>query len=356
MPELTHHSSIFIYPIYFNIPQKDVTAKIGESSSWVLSQVDSKSNEYIFFTETARTSLFKYRYSLNNLEQVKISYKGIPHQLNSVSLTLMPRNIAILSFDINFPSSLLTKTDRYTIGNLLDFNENFRYIADIYKSHRESRKGLVIESSFLNIEQGVTEDLIDALINPIFNKNGISQYKGLFDERMITFSIAYLSEKPMDDIAYKFFNIDSSHMELPDKVHMISFLKDNTYKRWRDKGILYGFTHYSGGCLVWDKDKGWLMDIFKKQYADLSIILYFLFGSLKLFDSAISSTNIRNKKRFLELEEQFIEFVKDYWFADFTNQDQGRELFRLWRSTIEKEYNLWERVNYKIKLWREMKA
>lgn len=352
MPELTRHSSIFIYPIYFNIPQKDVVTKIGESSYWELSQVDSKSSEYIFFTETARTLLFKYRYSLNNLEQLKISYKGIPHQLNSVSLTLMPRNIAILSFDINFPSSLLTETDRYTIGNLLDFNENFRYIADIYKSHRESRKGLVIESSFLNIEQGVTEDLIDALINPIFSKNGISQYKGLFDERMITFSIAYLLEKPTDDITYKFFNIDSSHMELPDEAHINSFLKENTYKRWRDKGVIYGFTHYSGGCLVWDKDKGWLMDIFRKNYLFLAEILFYEIGVLRLLDKNLSRDNYC--KDYQKEIDNFKSFVLNIWHDRISEQDQGREIFRFWKTVVEKDYHLFESVTNKMKLIKDL--
>lgn len=357
LSDLLLHTTIFIYPVYFNIPYKDVSENLKKLGSlWEPFKADSTSSEYIYLTESARNFLFNNLYNLINPEQFKTSYKGKTHQLNSAQLILMPNNIAVFFIDLNF-STLIAKGDvetiPYTINDLLNFNESFRYIANIYQNHSISRRGLTINSPFLNFENGLTEDFIDGILNPVFSDSkGVSRYQRLFDERMITFSIAYLKEKPSNELAYKFFNVDPFSMELPDEDHVITFLKNNTYRRWKSSGILYGFTHYGGGCLVWDMNKQWLMNIFRKQYTYLAIILFFQYGFLKLLDSRISSFNVRNKIRLSEIEELFIEFAKDHWFMDITNQDQGREIYKLWRDIIESEYNLWERINYKMKLLR----
>lgn len=356
--QLNQHISIFLYPFHYN-EERDVFQKINlPESQWQLLSPELNSSEYMFFTPLVQELLFKKRFKFKPIDQIKISYKEIAHKINSIFLTLLPNNIAIISMDINFKKSthdtLIQEIDgketmayNYSLENLLDFNESFRYVADLYNGHRHSRQGLFVESPWCKIENGVTEEWIGCCLNPVF-----SDVKRLFDERMITFSLAFLQKKPSEEMLYKFFNVDSWNIELPDKEHVQRYLNKNTYIRWRDKGVLYGFTNYSGGCIVWDESKRWLMDNFKHHYCDIAIALYFLFGSLKLFDLMISSSDIRDKKRFLEIKDLFIQFVKDYWHIDITYQDQGRELFHLWKNIIEKEYNLFEKVDHKLKLWR----
>ncbi|MBI5206198.1 MAG: hypothetical protein HY934_00225 [Candidatus Firestonebacteria bacterium] len=215
----------------------------------------------------------------------------------------------------------------------------------MYFDHKDSRRGLTAEAPEIKIENGFTEDFIEKIISLITKE----KIKKIFDERMILLSIACLDEKLSDELSYKFFNIDSSCMQLPDDEYIKKYLEENTYKRWRDKGVYYGFTHYSFGCLSFGENK-WLLEIFRKQYSDLAIIICFQYGVLKLIDEQLLLINTRNTNKIDELNELFKDFVKDYWLDTITNQDQGREMFLLWKSIFEKEYHLWEIINKKMEL------
>ncbi|MBI4652485.1 hypothetical protein HY745_14655 [Candidatus Desantisbacteria bacterium] len=344
---LKQHISLFIYPFHFTIPDKHVIEKLMLSDSlWKQLEVDQNTSEYLYFVPSAKDLLFKNRFELKNPSEFKIKYKTCLYQINSIYLNLMPNNIAMLSFDIKN----IAEKDEYNLNSLLDFNESFRYVSDIYKDHSASRNGLTIESSFFNLQNGLTENLIDFLFKPIFsNEKDEKQYKRLFDERMISLSMASLDEKLSDELSYKFFNVDSSNMQLPDDEYIKKYLEENTYKRWRDKGVFYGFTHYGFGCISFGDNK-WLLEVFRRQYSDLAIIICFQYGVLKLINEQLLLTNTRNTNKIDELNELFKDFIKDYWFDLITNQDQGREIFLLWKSIFEKEYHLWEIINGKFEI------
>lgn len=352
--------SIFLLPFAFDRDADLVLERLSDPHSpWVREQPDRDASEFIYFTDWARDLLFTSRYGLIAPQEISISYKGNPVDLRRIFLTILPGNIGVLALHVQgFPcgASSLTKGATTDVNCLLDFNESFRYVADLYRGHSDARKGLEVKSSFIDIENGCTEDLIDALLDPIFTGPDRGLRRIIFDERMVCFSCAFVVQQPEPEICFRFFNVDSSDMDAPHEDFVRPFLMDNTYGRWVSSGVLYGFTHYSGGCLAWGEGKGWLQNVFTDQYADLATMLYYQYARLKQYDREISCVDITEKKILADVIGSFVDFARQVWLADITNQDQGRQLFRLWRKIMESEYGVWGAVHHKMKLVREVPA
>jgi hypothetical protein len=231
----------------------------------------------------------------------------------------------------------------------LDFNEAFRYIGDLYAGHRERRAGL--EVSYQGCEILAARRVEEFLACLLWEGNLVP----VFDQRLIVFSFARLEEEPPPEKVYKFFTIDSSDYHVPDKRYVRHFLRHNLYRRWQAAGTLYGFTHYSGGCLVVSHQpssaefsQDWLLEQFRTIYLDLTLILLFQLATLRRLDRRLTALDLTDRAGFASILADFTRFVRDCWFLRVSDQDQGRELFQLWRAIWEEDYRLLETVERKM--------
>jgi hypothetical protein len=232
---------------------------------------------------------------------------------------------------------------------LLDFNESCRYIGDLYAGHRERRACLQV---FHNKQEILSAGRVEEFLAYLVGTNNLAP---VFDQRMIVFSFARLVEDPPPEWVYKFFNVDSSGYDLPDKKQVEHFLKHHLYQRWQESGTLYGFTHYSGGCLAVSRQspsaefsQDWLLGQFRTIYLDLALLLLFQVSTLRQLDRRLTALDLSDKPGFMAILTDFTRFVKDWWFLRVSDQDQGRELFQLWRKIWEEDYRLMETVERKI--------
>lgn len=155
-------------------------------------------------------------------------------------------------------------------------------------------------------------------------------------------------------------NVDSAQFGLPEPAYVGEFLKRATYSRWRGSSILYGFTHYSGACVVKTERVGagedfsqrWLLEHFRTLSLDLAELVYFQFGVLQRLAHDLSQLDMDDSKGFTRLLASYTRFVQTYWFARVTDQDQGRELYRLSKGILDVDYQLFASVTEQIKTLR----
>jgi len=116
-----------------------------------------------------------------------------------------------------------------------------------------------------------------------------------------------------------------------------------TYRRWEDKGSLYGFTYYSGALLAPPHTDPNLGKLFGQMYFDQSLLLLYIRVTAFRFSSELSriSSQVRDegkehglqdwKEQFTTLRWRFTLFTNLYQFPLLSNQQQGVELYTLAR-------------------------
>lgn len=348
-PTLQNHASLFLYPFSLEGDSTLLAGKLGTSSLWQQRTVDLGSSEALYFPLAAAPVLFENVYTLRKLQDFQLSFAGCPLILHDSRLYLWGERLGCMVLDLSLGTDKHGENPSVGFPALLDFHESFRYSGDLYAGHRERRACLQV---FHNKQEILSAGRVEEFLASLVEANNL---RPLFDQRMIVFSFARLIEDPPPAWVYKFFNIDSSSYDLPDKKHVKHFLKHHLYRRWQESGTLYGFTHYSGGCLAVSRQppsaefsQDWLLGQFRTIYLDLALLLLFQMSTLRQLDRRLTALELSDKAEFMAILTDFTRFVKDWWFLRVSDQDQGRELFRLWRTIWEEDYQLMETVERKI--------
>jgi len=348
-PTLQSHAALFLYPFFLEDNSTILAGKPTASPLWQKRMVDPNSSEALYFPPVAAPLLFENVYTLHAPQDFQLSFAGHPLILHDCRLYLWSEGIGCIALDLSLGTDKQEETQRVSFSTLLDFNESFRYIGDLYAGHRDRRSCLQISH---NGQEILSPGRVEEFLAHLVEANNLMP---VFDQRMIVFSFARLVEDPPPEWGYKFFNVDSSGYDLPDKKQMKHFLKHHLYRRWQGAGTLYGFTHYSGGCLAASRQspsaefsQDWLLGQFRTIYLDLALLLLFQMSTLRQLDRRLTALDLTNSAGFAAILADFTRFVKDCWFLRVSDQDQGRELFRLWRAIWEEDYRLRETVEGKI--------
>lgn len=347
-PTLQRHTTLFLYPFFSEGVSAELAGRISASPLWERREIPPGSSEALYFPPEVRPILFENVYTLSEPHAFSLSFADHPLTLNGCRLHFWDSGTGCLALDLSLAANR-GEMSEVGFAELLDFNESFRYIGDLYEGHREKRAQLQVSHQGQEILlRGRTEEFLSCLL-------GANSLTPAFDQRLVVFSLARLEEAPPPEWIYKFFNVDSPSYDVPDEKHMKHFLKHNLYQRWQGTGTLYGFTHYSGGCLVVSREvssaefsQDWLLTQFRTIYLDLALVLLFQLTTLRQLDRRLTALDLTNSAGFAAILADFIRFVKDCWFLRVSDQDQGRELFRLWRAIWQEDYRLMEMVEGKI--------
>ena len=319
--------------------EKKLIQTVKGLPEWEKKDISEKSSEYMFFTDQARSVLFKNVYVFTPLNGTAFEFKGHKWCIAQTELHVFSDNIGALVFDVTSAEN----TFGIPLTTYLDFTELFRYTGDIYEGHSNGRRGLFIDTPEFQIDDGLTEGLVSYILDPLF-ESGREGYERLFDERMLSLVFYHFENHPDDDQTYKIINIDSAEMALPSEEHLNTFMQKNTYRRWTGTGVIYGFTHFSFATLLWNNESPWLTEIFRNQYKDLALFLAYHYGALMNFDKALMGCEFE-KNKVDKIFTDYARYIKDY--KSPIDQDQGRELYYQWLSIIEGEYKQQEMLEYK---------
>lgn len=354
LPALQGHASLFLYPFFINDALPSLSEKIAASPLWKKREVSPASSEVLYFPSEAAPILFDNTYILYEPQAFGLTSAGHSLLLHGGRLHLWGRDMGCLVLDLSLANQIEGTASPAGFTDLLDFNESFRYISDLYEGHREQRARLQV---FRDGRETLSAGRVEEFVVHLLETDCLTP---AFDQRLVVFSFARVEEDPPPEWVYKFFNVDSSVYELPDKKYVKHFLKHNLYRRWQGTGTLYGFTHYSGGCLVASRQpsstefsQDWLLGQFRTIYLDLALILLCQLSTLRRLNSRLTTLDLTNRAGFVAILADFTRFVRDHWLLRVSNQDQGRELFRLWRTIWEEDYRLMETVEHKIHMLKQ---
>ncbi|MDL1980545.1 MAG: hypothetical protein LWX02_03525 [Deltaproteobacteria bacterium] len=206
----------------------------------------------------------------------------------------------------------------------------------------------------------VKSEIIDGLVSEFlgYDEPVDKSFHGLLDDRMVVFTfLCFAGElkskcrETIDEHEALFSRIMYVDQAGEGYAYQKKFIRKKmnnlVYRRWSNGGSLYGYTRYSSaytgfGDFFGDK----LFQDFNSMYYQLALISLYYRSSLISFSDEVAQTTqqLVNKKDqasdrelFLKLKADFMQFSNLYWFQEVTNQDQGIEIFKLYKKSFEFE-------------------
>jgi len=206
----------------------------------------------------------------------------------------------------------------------------------------------------------VKSEIIDGLVSEFlgYDEPVDNSFHGLLDDRMVVFTfLCFAGElkskcrETIDEHEALFSRIMYVDQAGEGYAYQKKFIRKKmnnlVYRRWSNGGSLYGYTRYSSaytgfGDFFGDK----LFQDFNSMYYQLALISLYYRSSLISFSDEVAQTTqqLVNKKDqtsdrelFLKLKADFMQFSNLYWFQEVTNQDQGIEIFKLYKKSFEFE-------------------
>jgi hypothetical protein len=199
--------------------------------------------------------------------------------------------------------------------------------------------------------------IIDGLVSEFLGYDDPvdKSFHGLLDDRMVVFTFlcfaGELKSKGKDTIDEhealfsRIMYVDQAGEGYEYKKEFIcAKMKDLVYRRWSEYGSLYGYTRYSSAYTGFGNDFiEKIFQDFNSMYYQLALISLYYRSSLISFSDEVAQTTqqLVNKKDqasdrelFLKLKADFMQFSNLYWFQEVTNQDQGIEIFELYKKSF----------------------
>jgi hypothetical protein len=268
------------------------------------------------------------------------------------------------------------------------FNKMARIIYKSFEMQQQEnqipQKVRVMEGK--NVYSGLEHDFTKAFSTPPKNssiiishifKSLIERFSGndnfeiLLDDRAIVYSFLALKgpmphsifqHEQLNQMFSRILYIDDPGSEYVYEPKFINTLMNtNLYKRWAHYGNLYGYTRYSSVYLGYEAFfKEEVFKQFNSMYYQLALLSLFYRVTLLDFSKRIvGATNSLIKKRnrcdFKKLRKEFVRFHNVYWFKEITNQDQGIEIFDLYRNALEFD-KIYEQVKDEIERANDVEA
>lgn len=205
-------------------------------------------------------------------------------------------------------------------------------------------------------------------INELLKKFlGNDDFYGVLDDRMVVYTFFSIAGKqPADIPSQNRFDALFSRILYVDNFdegwnYHEPFIKNLMEKfllrRWQHYGCLYGFTRYSSAYVGFGKN--FIENVFNhfnSMYYQMALFSLCYRSFLLSFSQEVADTtrtlaendeNNNHRDAFLALKEKFMKFTNIYWFPEITNQDQGIELFDLYKKSFDFK-NMYDEVKEEV--------
>jgi hypothetical protein len=309
--------------------------------------------------------------------------RSIEAKVESIDLHLFDNSIGLLS---------ITTSGKLSFDRLLLFNDMVRRICPPFLELSENNagntagtkeKGMLADEITLTGKKELSETfpslslsqddpgisrVIASLLMPfqLYKDQNDSEtvfFSPFTDDRM--FVVCYLADPMLSwrmasgdypyrksDQWYQYIFVDGMSPGIANEKMKGELLEKHTYARWAEYGTLYGMTRYSLVCLS-DGKYDLIKTHMKSVYYQMAIIVLIQRAMLlhlservneltKSFD--YGSNHERGfYSRAAKLHGDFIKFTNKYWFTEISPQEQGIEMYRMWRKLLDHDY-LYEKL------------
>lgn len=221
--------------------------------------------------------------------------------------------------------------------SVLSLHEMLRYVRPLYVGHERPR----LEWSWDGKEgSGSTETWLETAAARL----GIPRASfDLIGERCLIAALVHTGEAALSpERLYRIVQVDPPAMQPPPREVLAHFLEDSLYRRWKDTGLVYGFSHYSFAAVEFGSEpRAWLEQVFEETYAPLARLIAWHLGLLRSVDRGLRWLPPWGRK---EVIRRFHAWLRERAQPRVSEQDQGRELFRRWWDVVERDHGLEARL------------
>ena len=337
--------------------------------------VENDYNEYAYFYDYARDAIYNmgefsqdsisnyYNKDELNGELFELTIKGETYNLTiaGVTLRVFSTGVAILSLE-------LENYEHEKFDDILRINDFGRrvypqFISDgKVEATKEAFLADSIKIPFLDIEENFEREIYDETyignhIMELLGRNvftqdmqGVGHYyiQPSIDDRMFVVSWYGDKEKALEikenyeesDDWYKYVFVDGQYVTVRNQKMKKELLKNSTYDRWSDDGMLFGVSRYSFVCLT---NREWFpFNIIRphmtSMYFQMITLLLAMRTSILRFSdeiASLASNETIDTEKLTNLYQRYLTFYNRLYFKEVTHQDQGIELYDMARKQMK---------------------
>lgn len=344
---------------------------------------------YIYFHKYSRDILYQTKYEDNSLEPIKyyrynlpqdtefsiqtFEDKKISYPVKEIGIRRFFNDIGVLSIQVEQEIKSKRKEDFWkicrdrdlfadkhmTCEETLLFNEIARktYISFAEQIHEKKIAkqvnilGTDMQHNFVpdQFKLEKNEPQLSLVISDLVGSFS-KKFSSLLDDRMVVYSFsAFAGYEPRTASSLEMHKILLSRMiyvdclggsYFADPLFMQKKMEESLYRRWQFLGTIYGFTRYSSVYTGFgDYFAGTVYHHYNSMYYQLAVLSLFYRVFLIDFAKSVAETtkklqNSQSRDDFLYLKEKFMFFSNIYWFEEVTNQDEGIEIFDMYKQSF----------------------
>lgn len=391
MSEKTLQSThILMFPFVFTQEVKKVNSSLLQDKLWEYKKFDiaestQNYNEYIYFYEYVRKTLFSTEpvdavqtsYYFEYKEQkgryiLQVNDKKYTLDIDGISMRTFDTQVGILSIELlNYtytdPEEILLINDfaRRLYPQFLAGKDNLQYVTNnllpqsvTLELDREIKEDFSYYKDLTNVGKDATNlpRFIHALLGGGFSSH--AQAKGsskihiepIIDDRMFVISMYMnddLAEEMQtydeckelyayenDDYWYRYIFVDTTEKMCQSKHMTHKLIKETTYDRWVEWRTLFGISRYSFVSLTTKEfGNGILKPHMHTMYFQIFTLLLAYRASMLNFSRRVSEVTVGEKTpndlqtEVEKIYKDYINFENKLFFREVTAQEQGIEIY-----------------------------
>jgi len=376
-----------MFPFVFTQEVKTVNEALTKDKCWEyktfdVSESTQNYNEYIYFYEYVRKSLF----SKKSMDEVQTSYyfehkeqkgkyvlevhdKEYTLSIDGISMRTFDTQVGILSLELlnheyDNPEDILVINDfsRRLYPQFLGGKDNLEYVTNTLLPQSvtlhldtEIKEDFSYYKKMSNIKKDATNlpKFIHTLLGDGFSSHSLSKkihIEPIIDDRMFVISMyindtlaekmrAYDEAKEVyayenDEYWYRYTFVDTQSKMCQSKHMTKKLIKDTTCDRWVEWGTLFGISRYSfvalttisfGNSILKPHMHTMYFQIFTLLLAYRASMLNFSKRVVDLKLEELTAPDLNSSVA--ELYKDYIEFENNLFFREVTAQEQGIEIY-----------------------------
>lgn len=271
-----------------------------------------------------------FRYELpENLQGKVEDDRGIFFEISEVKIMCFKSGICFLVF-----KTTLENSDKFS--DLLNFNYRFREANSLSYNLKEYENIKIQSSSFKSVKD------ISTLIKDITGAEDISREANIGNEKFFVYSYACLDQKDWNESTSEDFlsnMFEKYRSVLPANAQILDdkYSLANEYGReekksiYKNQYIKYGFTATSTVLLTSNINTS-NFTLVPQKFESEYLYTYILTLYKKIL---LNKLNYEFREKFKTAEEGLINFTKQLWIQDLTNEEFGRRLEQNWIDNLD---------------------
>lgn len=330
--------------IRFFDKQKDIhlytyfLPKIKDYMFWSFDLNKNAIRDFYKFDTTVQTTLLAehdcniFNYQLPEILQGKVeTNNGIFFEISEIKIVCFKTGICFLVFKTNIENS-------ESFSDILNFNYKFREINSISYDLKEFEKIKIQSNMFKDVKD------ISDVIKEIAGCDNISKKANIGNDKFFVYSYTCLDQKDWNEdtreedlsrLFEKYRSVSPANSQILNDKYTIKndWQNDQIKCLYKNQYLRYGFTATST-VLFTSNINTTNFTLVPQKYESEYLYTYLLVLYKKI---VLNKLSYEFREKFKEAENGFLEFTKDLWIQDITNEEFGRRMEKCWMDNLEVE-------------------